>query len=144
MADTNNWKLWELSPVVYTLEDANSDVDHTNNLITRCIPQKKREERKQASKALKRLSTQGVENTLRMKRIKLYQTAGYPLYELVIGRSTVWRMFLVKHEGNVYVVIIDVFESHKGDDRLVKDRARRCKERYEIAYRLAVEKFGGA
>lgn len=144
MAESKKWQLWELSPVVYTLEDAESEVDHKNNLIARSIPAKKREERKLAKQALERLSMQGVESWLQKQRIKQYRAAGYPLYELVIGRSTVWRMFLVKQDGNVYVIIIDVFESHKGNNGPTTDRAKRSKGKFDEAVRLAEQKFGGA
>lgn len=145
MTKRPKYQLWELTPVVYTLEDAGMTINSANNLIARSIPPKKREERKQAGIALERLSKEGIEPWLQKQRIKQYKAAGFPIYELVIGRSTVWRMFLVKHDGNTYVVIIDVFESHKsGNNNLTTERARRSKGKFEEAMQLANEMFRGA
>lgn len=140
----SQWVLWELTDVVFTLERSDQATDDGCNLITRAIPAKQREARKLVTIALQRVTSNGVVDSLKKGRIKPFKSADYPLYELVISRRLLWRMFVVKHGGNAYLVIIDVFESHKGDGRRVNQLARRCKDGYDVAVLLAKEKFGGS
>lgn len=138
------YQLWKVNSVVYTIEDAGVVIDGTNNLIARCIPRKKRELRKEASVALKKLESKGIEGAIRTELLKPYRAAGYPLFELRIY-TTSWRMFSFKHEGNEYIVIFDVFESHKDkNNNRTTERARdkRSREKFELAIELCKRTFG--
>jgi len=144
MNHLDDWKLWRVNSVVYTIEDAHAVIDGKNNLISRSIPAKMRELRKMTGIVLERIETRGIDGAARSEIIKPVVSAKYPLYEVVIGKRTVWRMLSYKDGANSFIVILDVFESHQDKNKLLFRRSERDKPKYEIAVALAKKQFGGS
>ena len=136
------WDLFQLSDCVYLLDrDVSGSKVQTasDNLLTRRISARDRSARDKAYVALSRLEEQGVARSVEQRRLKLFQDVGYHLYEFHVG-TTVWRMFAYKDPGNAFVIVIDIFEAHKGKANNVamkKAKSSATKRSFGAAEKLA-------
>lgn len=138
MTSFENWDFFQFSDSIYLVDSASPGKQHqtpSDNLIHRCIPKKHRTVREQAFIGLNHVEEKSITYSVRNHRIKRFEGTRFDLYEFHVG-NTVWRMFMYKDPQNRFIVVLDIFESHKGKvNKIAKEKANSpgLKTKFEAA-----------